>query len=75
MGFEAEIAAKALVPSDLNNSRTIFWWRLTFMATLLLAIPAVLLSLISRGPHLTTLAPGVTIRDIALFLICSVAQV
>ena len=75
VGFGAEFAAKFLVPSDLQHSRTVFWWRWTFVATLLLAIPAVFLALLPRGAHLLPVCPGVTIRDIVLLLICTVAQV
>ena len=75
VGFGAEFAAKFLVPSDLQHSRTVFWWRWTFVVTLLLAIPAVFLALLPRGAHLLPVCPGVTIRDIVLLLICTVAQV
>ena len=66
---------RSLVQTDFDNSHTIRRWRWTFVVTLLLAIPAVLLAFIPRGLHWTIIFPGVTVRDLLLLLISSVVQV
>ena len=67
--------AKSLVQTDLDNSSTIRRWKWTFVVTAVFAVPAVLLAFMPSGVHWTSVVPGLTVRDILLFLISSFVQV
>lgn len=73
-GFEAKLAATSLDQGDLNHSHTIGRWRRTFFLTLAFAIPAVLLAFLP-GVHWKYVFPGVSVRDILLFILSTVVQV
>ena len=73
-GFEAKLATRSLGQADLDHSASIHKWKRTFLISLLLAVPTVLLAFIPGVPWPGVL-PGVDARDIILFMMSTVVQV
>ena len=60
--------------ADLTPSSAIHKWRRTFIISLLFAVPTIILAFIPSVPW-PEVVPGVSVRDVVLFLMSTLVQV
>ena len=58
---------------EISHKRTIFRWKVTFIFSLLFAVPTFIVALVPVDWHVVI--PGLTVRDVILFFLSTVIQV
>jgi len=72
-GFTARLASKGSGNLDISHSRTIRKWKITFLFSLMFAIPTII---VAFAPiDWKEIIPGLTPKDVVLFLLSTLIQV
>ena len=72
-GFRARVSSGDSAHSGINHSRTIRKWRTTFLLSLLLAVPTVIIAFVPFDWVIIT--PGLSAKELVLFLLSTIIQV
>ena len=72
-GFDARVDTDGLGSSGMSHSKSIKKWRNTFIFSLVFAIPTVLIAFLPI--EWLFIIPGLTVRDVLLFLLSTTIQV